>query len=152
MAEGNQSTGTGDGAQSTIVRAAVAAAATGAAAYGVKRLRASQHGRGDSGEEHEPGARDNGAQSDENGSSGKRGELTQTLTSKASEVKKAATKLKPGGSKSSVESAWETASPYVLRFANEAAAFLGSTVGEKAPDLVRDELMPHFIEGFEQAR
>jgi hypothetical protein len=79
-------------------------------------------------------------------------ELTQAVSSKASAAKGAASrKLKPEGEKlSSLGGAWEAASPYLLPFAKEAATSLGETVAKKAPDLVKDELMPRFIAGFEK--
>jgi hypothetical protein len=139
---------TGVGGRSAVLRAAAAAAATSAAAYGVQRLRAGREGRGGSPVTEDAVERDG----DERGAGGKRQELTQALTSKAAEAKHAASRLTPGGGpSSSIESAWEALSPYLLRLAREAASSLGAAVAGKAPELVREELMPRFIEGFENA-
>lgn len=134
--------------QSTVMRVAVAAAATGAAAYGLQRLRASQDG--DEAQAEEPDDQEE-AETHERGWSDKREELTQALTSKAAEAKNAAAKLRPGRDKRStpVGGGWEAASPYVLRAAREAASALGATTADKAPELIRDELIPSFIDGFE---
>jgi hypothetical protein len=158
VAEDDQLTSEGGGSQSAVVRAALVAAATGAAAYGVQRLRASRHDAADdeadeTDEVDEPAA-DGDDQPEDGGSAGKREELTQTLTSKVAEVKKVGEKLKPSREKASpaFERARDAASPYLLSFGKEAASSLGTTVAEKAPDLVRDELMPRFIEAYEKAR
>jgi hypothetical protein len=147
---------------STVVRGAVAAVATSAAAYGVQRWMASRQESADEAsadevdgddeaddEQADAASEDRG---DKRGWSGKREELTQTLTSKAAEAKKAAAKLRPGVDRrsSSLEGAWESASPHLIRVAKEAASALGAAVAEKAPDVIREELMPCFIDGFEK--
>jgi hypothetical protein len=141
-----------DDKRSTVIRAAVAAAATGAAAYGVHRIRGSH--------EEEPGDGDDDSSTDDQaedadegeGPSGKREELTQALTAKVSDAKKAATRLKPGGGgrRSALDTAWDAASDHLLPVAGEAAATLGATVAKKAPEIVRDKLLPRFIEGFQK--
>lgn len=148
---------------STVVRGAVAAVATSAAAYGVQRWLASRQDRAPAAQTDEPvegddeaddeQAADDEGQGDERGWSDKREELTQTLASKAAEAKKAAAKLRPGSDKpsSAVEGAWESASPHLIRVAKEAASALGATTAEKAPDVIREELLPSFIDGFEKA-
>lgn len=139
-----------NGGSSTALKAAVAAAATGAAVYGIRRVRAGRDAESD-GSEKEAKDRDSGG--DESGSKSKREELTQTLSSKAVEAKKAASKLKPGSTNQGmVETAWGSAGGHVVPVAKEAASSLGAAVARKAPDIVRDELIPGFIEGFEKER
>ena len=138
------------GSHSGIVRAAVAAAAGGAAAYGVRRLRSCHEDEdaGDETEEASDGAEDKGRGT----LSAKREELTHALSTKVAEAKNAASKLKPSGGsrRSALDSAREAASDQLLPIAREAASSLGATVAKKAPELVRDELMPRFIEGFQK--
>ncbi|MGN6798077.1 MAG: hypothetical protein ACTHKS_08005 [Gaiellaceae bacterium] len=132
------------------MRAAVAAAATGVAAYGVRRLRT--RGQDDEPEDGEEEAAGDDDGSNEDDSSSKREELTQALTSKVSDAKKAASKLKPGSGdrRSTLDTAWDAASDHVLPVAGDAASSLGASVAKKAPEFVREELMPRFIEGFQR--
>jgi hypothetical protein len=154
MSESDQSTRLAGGGQSTVALAAVVAAATGAAAYGVQRLRASRRNDDEAHEIDEPAADEADTESHGREPHGRREELTQTLTSKVAEVKQAGERLKPSRDKAApaFERARDAASPYLVSFGKEAASSLGTTVAEKAPDLVRDELMPRFIEAFEKAR
>lgn len=132
---------------STGTRAVIAAAATGAAAaYGVQRLRA---GHEDAGAGDESGA--TADQGDDDSGAGKREALTQALSTKVAQAKNAAGRYTPTGRHSTLNTVWEAASDHLLPFAKEAAASLGRTVARKAPDLVRDELMPRFIDGFKEA-
>jgi hypothetical protein len=150
--------------RSTVVRGAVAAVATSAAAYGVQRWMASRQDRADEAQANHPDDgddedrdeqddREGEGQGDERGWSDKREELTQTLTSKVGDAKKAVAKLRPRGEKrsSSLEGALESASPHLIRLAKEAASALGAATAEKAPDVIRDDLIPSFIDGFEKA-
>lgn len=133
------------GHSSTVVRAAVAAAATGVAAYGVRRLRGRSE---DEGENDENDANED--QTDD--SSSRREELTQALTTKVSDAKKAASRLKPTGGdrRSTLDTAWDAASDHLLPVVGDAASSLGASVAKKAPEIVRDELVPRFIEGFQK--
>jgi hypothetical protein len=141
--------GNDGGTHSNVVLTAVAAAATGAAAYSVLKLRSNR----EQVEEEEPV--DEAAAPDEDGgdAAGKRQELTHALATKVTDAKKAASRLKPRGAghRSTLDSAWDAASEQLLPIARVAAASLGATVAKKAPDTVRDELMPRFIEGFQKA-
>jgi hypothetical protein len=140
----------GGGTRSNVVRGAVAAAATGAAAYGVLKLRSKHEELNEEDRVEEETGRDE----DDNGeATGKRQELTQALATKLTDAKKATSRLKPGGASrgSILDSAWDAASEQLLPIAQDAAAALGATVAKKAPDTVRDELMPRFIEGFQEA-
>jgi hypothetical protein len=147
--------GSNGGSHSGVVRAAVAAAATGAAAYGVRRLRASHDeedagdDRADETEETSDGAEGGNARGT---LSAKREELTHALSTKVADAKNAASKLKPSGGsrRSMLDGVREAASDQLLPIAREAASSLGATVAKKAPDMVRDELMPRFIEGFQK--
>ena len=131
------------GSSSTALKAAVAAAATGAAVYAVRRVRA------DHDAEEEADSKKSGGADGDRDSGSKREELTQALSSKVGDAKKAAQRLKPGKS-NVLETAWDSASGHVLPVANDLASSLGAAVAKKAPDVVRDELMPHFIDGFEK--
>jgi hypothetical protein len=119
---------TGGGHSSTAKRAVVAAAATGATAYAVRRL-SSRREDGDS--------------------------LTETLSAKVTDAKKAAGNLKPNRSKDSLSeiagSAWEAASEHLAPVIHNAAAAAGKAVAERAPEAVRKEVLPHFIEGLQKA-
>jgi len=151
MATGtDRSQGADGGTRTNVVRAAVAATATGAAAYGMLKLRSSRDERDEERVEDE-------AVSDENDdggeTAGKRQELTQALATKVADARKATSRLRPGGGgrRSILGSAWDAASEQLLPVAQDAAAALGATVARKAPDTVRDDLMPRFIEGFQEA-
>jgi hypothetical protein len=149
MATGTDSSQGNDGGTHTnVVLAAVAAAATGAAAYGVVKLRSSREETGE-----EQAVDDEAAPDEEAGDApGRRQELTQALAAKVADAKKATSRLKPGGGRgSTLESAWDAASEQLLPIAHHAAAALGATVAKKAPDAVREELLPSFIEGFQKA-
>jgi hypothetical protein len=134
---------------STAVRAAAAAAVAGAASYGVRKaLEHRDHGES-SGEETD------GDESGGGGLTAKKDDLAETLSTKASDVKKAAGKLVPrrqsNDLSSLVSSAWQAAAEQLLPFAGQAAAALGKTAAEKAPEPVRKELIPRFIEGFQRS-
>jgi hypothetical protein len=141
----------GGGTRSNVLRGAVAAAASGAAAYGVLKLRSKHENLDEEDRVEEEAGRDE----DEKGGepTGKRQELTQALATKVTDAKKATSRLKPGGASrgSIIDSAWEAASEQLLPVAQDAAAALGATVAKKPPDTVRDELMPRFIEGVQEA-
>ena len=134
-----------------IVRAAVTAAATGAAAYGVRKLRSNR----DEVDEKDAAEGETSPDVDQEtgDGAGKRQDLTQTLATKVAGAKRATSRLKPSsaGHRSIVDSAWDAASEQLLPVAQEAAAALGAKVAKKAPDMIRDELIPRFIEGFQKA-
>jgi hypothetical protein len=136
---------------STAVRAAAAAAVAGAASYGVRKaLEHRDHGQGSGDEETESDGRSGGG-----GLSAKKDDLAETLSTKASDVKKAAGKLVPGRQGSDLSSlassAWQAAAGQLLPFVAQAAASFGETVAEKAPEPLRKEIIPRFIEGFQRS-
>lgn len=145
--ESTQSTDASTGIHSPGARAVLAAAATGAAAaYGVQRLR--------TGRQNPRAGQESGgsAERDDESGGGKREALTHALSTKVAQAKDAASRYAPVGRRhSTFDTVWEAASGQLLPIAKEAAASLGRTVGKKAPELVRDELMPRFIDGFEEA-
>ena len=150
MATGRDSSqGNDGGTRSNVVLTAVAAAATGAAAYSVLKLRSNREEVEGEEHVHEEAAPDE----DSGDTAGKRHELTQALATKVADAKKATSRLKPmgAGRRSTLDSAWDAASDQLLPIAQVAAASLGATVAKKAPDTVRDDLMPRFIEGFQKA-
>ena len=131
---------------STAVRAAAAAAVAGAASYGVRK--ALEHrGDGHSGDEEPEG--------DGGGGLTAKDDLSETLSTKAADVRKAAGKLVPrrqsNDLSSLASSAWEAALEQLMPFAGQAAAALGRTVAEKAPEQVQKEIIPRFIEGLQRA-
>jgi hypothetical protein len=117
----------GSSATRTALVAAAAAAATGAAAFAARK--ALSHDDDDSG-------------SDDDGES-------------------MVSKLKPGRNKSkgdvgsvlssAASSAWESAQGVILPIADDAMAAAGKYLAEEAPDLVRERLVPKFIEAFNDA-
>ena len=142
---------------STATKAIAAAAATGAVTYAVRRA-LSHRGTNEAAEENgvEEPHRDEPAdektdESTRRRMSLKKDDLAETLTSKASEVKKAAGRLRPSKDQSIAASAWNAASGSLLPFAEEAATTAGKVAAEKAPAVIRDELIPRFIEAFEEA-
>jgi hypothetical protein len=48
-------------------------------------------------------------------------------------------------------SAWEAASSALLPLAEDAAESAGKYLAEKAPDVVRERIVPRFIEAFNEA-
>lgn len=119
----------GSSATRTALVAAAAAAATGAAAIAARK--ALSH--------------DDSGDDDDDGDDG------ESMVSK----------LKPGKSKSkrdtssvlssAASSAWESAQGVILPIADDAMAAAGKYLAEEAPDLVRERLVPKFIEAFNDA-
>jgi hypothetical protein len=56
------------------------------------------------------------------------------------------------GGSSALATVWESASDTLLPLAEDAAAAAGRWVAEHSPDLIRDRLVPRFVESFSQAR
>jgi hypothetical protein len=50
-----------------------------------------------------------------------------------------------------LESVWESASDSILPLADDAADAAGKWVAQNSPDLIRDRLLPRFIESFTDA-
>jgi hypothetical protein len=70
-------------------------------------------------------------------------------------VKERASKLRPRRRNTNTlsdiaGSAWDAASQHVIPVAGQAAAAAGEALARKSPELVRNELMPKFIEGFQK--
>ena len=111
----------------TALVAAAAAAATGAAAIAARKAFSHDDDSGD----------------DDDGGDG------ESMVSK----------LKPGKSKrdtssvlsSAASSAWESAQGVILPIAEDAMAAAGKYLAEEDPDLVRERLVPKFIEAFNDA-
>ena len=110
-----------DGALAT----AAAAAAAGAAVYGLRKALASG-GNGNASSRSEHDDDDYEDDGDEGEESGMRG----------------------GGM---LQSVWESASDSLVPLAEQAADAAGKWVAENSPDLVRDHLVPRFIEAFQDA-
>jgi hypothetical protein len=120
--ERQQEEHSGGGAGKTALTTAAVAAATGAAAYGLQK--AFSHGGGG-------GSRDRGRDGDSDGSSS---------SSKPMSIVGSA-----------ASSAWESASHTIVPIAEEAADAAGKWVAEHAPDVVRERIMPRFIESYNDA-
>lgn len=112
-----------DGALAT---AAVAAAA-GAAAYGLRKALASGGGAASLG----PGRNDEDDGEDDDGQERNGGGLSR------------------GGSL--LSTVWDSAAGSLLPLAEEAADAAGKWAAENAPDVVRDRIVPRFIESFSDA-
>ena len=122
--EGQDQQQDGSGARTALI-AAAAAAATGAATLAARKA-LSHDGNGNGGSR----GRDDG----DDGGSG------------------SSSKKDPGSMLSTVaSSAWESASEIVLPMADEAVAAAGRYLAESAPDIVRERLVPKFIEAFNEA-
>jgi len=117
-----QESGGHGGVQSTAIKAAAAAAATGAATYAVRKLVARE---GSS--LPEPVDRAKRAVG-----GGKASDLSSMVSSAGA-------------------SAWDAASKALLPMAEEAADAAGRYVAEHAPDVVRERVVPKFIEAFNDA-
>jgi hypothetical protein len=110
-----------DGALAT----AAAAAAAGAAVYGVKKaLKSGDNGKS-SRSEHDDDYDDDGEESTAGGA--------------------------VSGAGGFLASVWESASDSFVPLAEEAADAAGKWVAQNAPDLVRDRIVPRFIESFQDA-
>jgi len=123
VAEQEQTEQQGSSGSGTAIKAAAAAAATGAAALAVRK--ALSHGEQD----------ESGDGDDSNGS------------------KPRSKKGKDAGSiiASAASSAWESAQDVVMPMAEDAVAAAGKYLAENAPDIVRERLVPKFIDAFNEA-
>jgi hypothetical protein len=121
--ESEQGSGNGGNATRTAVKAAAAAAATGAAAVAVKKALS---------------ARSNGSDNGDDSGEGK------------SKSKKS------GGSQSLMMSvasgSWDAAQDAILPLAGDAAAAAGKYLAQSGPDVVKDEIVPKFIDAFNEAK
>ena len=87
--------------------------------------------------------------------------VARKLLSDGDDGESMVSKLKPGKSKSkrdtssvlssAASSAWESAQGVILPIADDAMAAAGKYLAEEAPDLVRERLVPKFIEAFNDA-
>jgi hypothetical protein len=114
------------GAGNAALKAAAAAAATGAATYAVKRIRSHDAGKSSDG--------DRGDRDDRGSSSrGKSGSSPSILASAAA-------------------TSWEAAADALLPMAEDAAEAAGKYLATHGPEIVRDRIVPRFIEGFNDAK
>jgi hypothetical protein len=85
----------------------------------------------------------------------KKDDLAHALSAKAAGVKDAAAKLRPKGHSSTLQSAADSArdaaAQALVPFARQVGTAAGKAAAEKAPDLLRKEVIPRFIEAFEKA-
>lgn len=102
---------------------AAAAAAAGAAVYGLRKALASGGNGNASSREHDDDYEDDGDEGEESG-------------------------MRGGGM---LQSVWESASDSLVPLAEQAADAAGKWVAENSPDLVREHLVPRFIEAFQDA-
>ncbi|HEY5661080.1 MAG TPA: hypothetical protein VIR59_09860 [Gaiellaceae bacterium] len=125
--EGRQENG--HDARRTVVRAAAIAAASGATALAAKKaLSSSQESSSDDDEDDggEGEQRQNRRQKDSGGGS-------STMASMAG-------------------SAWSSASKTLMPMIEDAAGQAGEYLAKNGPDIVRENIVPQFIRGFENAR
>src|SRR4051812_27908283 len=111
------------GAGNTALKAAAAAAATTAATYALRRMRSHDHGGG--GTEPSGDERSNGS------SKAGKGSFPSSLL-----VSAAAT-------------SWDAASDVLLPFADDAAEGAGKYVATHGPEILRERIVPKFIEAFD---
>ena len=102
---------------------AAAAAAAGAAVYGLRKALASGGNGKASRSEQDDDYEDDGDEREESG-------------------------MRGGGT---LQSVWESASDSLVPLAEQAADAAGKWVAENSPDLVREHLVPRFIESFQDA-
>jgi hypothetical protein len=102
---------------------AAAAAAAGAAVYGLRKALASGGNGKASHGEHDDDYEDDGDEREESG-------------------------MRGGGM---LQSVWESASDSLVPLAEQAADAAGKWVAENSPDLVREHIVPRFIESFQDA-
>jgi hypothetical protein len=107
------------------LRAAAAAAATGAATLAVRK--ALSHDSHD--DRDDDGDRDDRDRSSRGSGQQSAGSILSTAAA----------------------SAWESASEIVLPMAEDAVAAAGRYLAERAPDVVRERLVPRFIDAFNEA-
>ncbi|HZR95549.1 MAG TPA: hypothetical protein VFA56_07625 [Gaiellaceae bacterium] len=117
------------GGHGTALKAAAAAAATGAATLAVRKVMS----HGDS------SSRDRDDDSSDERSDGER-------SSRGRSSRGGSSLLASAGA-----SAWEAASDALLPMAEDAAEAAGKYLAEKAPDIVRERIVPRFIEAFNEA-
>jgi hypothetical protein len=111
------------GSGNTALKAAAAAAATTAATYAVRRALANDHGDGE--DRSQDGGSSNGSRSKKGGSSG-------ILASAAA-------------------TSWDAAADVLLPMADEAAEAAGKYVATHGPEILRERIVPKFIEAFNDA-
>lgn len=135
-----EQTGQQDGSSAgrTALVAAAAAAATGAAAFAARK--ALSH-------DDEDDSRDD---DDDDGDDG------ESMVSKLRPSKGKLSKSKGSSDMSSMlgnvaASAWDSAQGVILPMAEDAVAAAGKYLAEEAPDIVRERLVPRFIEAFNDA-
>ncbi len=113
------------GGMPTAVKAAVAAAATGAAALAVTKALSGSQGQSKGGESSE------GTPSGSNrGSKSSSGSLVTAIAS----------------------GSWDAAQDALVPLAEEAASAAGTFVATSGPEILRDTIVPNFIDSFNQAR
>jgi hypothetical protein len=112
----------GGGNRNTALAAAAAAAAGGAATYAVKRALSGDGSKSESGN-------GDGGDSESRSSSG----VSSILSSAAA-------------------SSWEAAADVLIPMAEDMAESAGRFLAENGPDVVRERIVPKFIEAFEGAK
>jgi hypothetical protein len=143
--------------RNTALMAAAAAAATGAASYAAKKKFSHDE---DEGSDSEEGAQSSSQDREQQGGQDRQSKLVQGLEStlgKGKEKAKAKVKgRKSGGSQSLISSAaaggWDAAREAILPLAEDVAGAAGSYLADHAPEIVRDRIVPRFIEAFNEGR
>jgi hypothetical protein len=118
----SQTNDSSGGTRNAALKAAAAAAATGAATFAVRK--ALSH--------------------DDSGSNGDRGKNSQNGSGRT----------KSAGSSilaSAAASGWDAASDVLLPIAEDAADAAGKYLAEHGPDVIRERIVPRFIEAFNDA-
>jgi hypothetical protein len=131
VAEDEQTEQNGSSPARTALVAAAAAAATGAAAFAARKA-LSHDDQDDSGDDDDDGGESMVSKLKPSSKSKGKRDTSSVLTSAAS-------------------SAWDSAQGVILPIAEDAMAAAGKYLAEEAPDIVRERLVPRFIEAFNDA-
>jgi hypothetical protein len=131
VAEDEQTEQNGSSPARTALVAAAAAAATGAAAIAARKA-LSHDDQDDSGDDDDGGGESMVSKLKPSGKSKGKRDTSSVLASAAS-------------------SAWDSAQGVILPIAEDAMAAAGKYLAEEAPDIVRERLVPRFIEAFNDA-
>jgi hypothetical protein len=126
VAEDERTEQDGSGARTALI-AAAAAAATGAATLAARR--ALSHDDDDGGGDDDRSSRRDDGKDDSGSKQRSSGSMLSSVAT----------------------SAWDSASDVVLPMADEAFAAAGRYLAESAPEIVRERLVPKFIEAFNEA-
>ena len=153
--------------RNTALAAAAAAAAGGAATYAVRRALSHDDSEKSESGKSEPGKSDSGKSDSGKSGSGRSSSVSSSVKSGAGKSFGAAKETitrplsnlsgagRSGASSilsSAAASSWAAAAEVLIPMAEDAAESAGKYLAENGPDIVRDRIVPKFIEAFNEAR